>query len=350
VPLKMNGEFEFQFPWLLALLGLLPVYALLRGKAGRLSALTFSSADIARAAGAQARAAAGRFLFFLRLLAVALGIVALAGPRLANHHVETETPGIDIMLVLDLSWSMMAVDMAAPGEKITRFDIANEVLGDFISKRPNDRIGLAVFSGVPYLASPLTLNHDWLVADLSVMHIGTIGDLGTAIGDAIVVAAKRLKAVPNSKSKVIILLTDGDNNKGEIEPFPAAQLAAAVGAKIYAIGIGIEKPCYLPAFDPATGKLKLDANGNVIPTLLLQPANYSVLGKMAELSHGKFYRATNRRELLNIYNQIDQLEKTEVKLKRYATYEPLFQWPLLAALSFFALELILSNTRYRRIP
>src|ERR1035438_5409305 len=107
----MNGEFEFQFPWLLALLGLLPVYALLRGQTGKLSALTFSSADIARAAGAKARAAAGRFLFFLRLLAVALGIIALAGPRLANYHVETETPGIDIMLVLDLSWSMMAIDI-----------------------------------------------------------------------------------------------------------------------------------------------------------------------------------------------------------------------------------------------
>jgi len=131
---------------------------------------------------------------------------------------------------------------------------------------------------------------------------------------------------------------------------PAAQLAASVGCKIYAIGIGIEKPCYMPAFDPSTGKLKLDPGGNIIPTLLLQPANYSVLGKMAELSHGKFYRATNRRELLNIYNQIDQLEKTEVKLKRYATYEPLFQWPLLAALSLLALELILANTRYRRVP
>ena len=159
----MNGEFEFQFPWLLALLGLLPVYALLHGKIGKLSALKFSSADIARAAGAQARAAAGRFLFFLRLLAVALGIVALAGPRFANYHVETETPGIDIMLVLDLSWSMVAVDMAAPGEKITRFDIASEVLGDFINKRPDDRIGLVAFSGEPYLASPLTLNHEWLI-------------------------------------------------------------------------------------------------------------------------------------------------------------------------------------------
>jgi Ca-activated chloride channel family protein len=346
----MNGEFEFQFPWLLALLGLLPVYALLRGKTGRLSALTFSSADIAREAGAKARSAVGRFLFFLRLLAVALGLVALAGPRLANYHVETETPGIDIMLVLDVSWSMMAIDMGKPAEKLSRYAIASGVLKDFIAERPNDRIGLIAFSGLPYLASPLTLNHDWLIENLSRLHIGIIQDLGTAIGDAVAVAAKRLKAVPNSKSRVMILLTDGDNNLGKIDPLPAAQLAAALGAKIYAIGIGIEQPCNLPAFDPATGQFRLDANGNVIPTLLLQPANYAVLGKMADLSGGHFYRAKNQRELQNIYNQIDRLEKSEVKLRRFATYEPLFEWPLLAALGLLSVELILANTRFRRVP
>jgi Ca-activated chloride channel family protein len=346
----MNGEFEFQYPWLLALLGLLPVYALLLGKTGRLSALTFSSADIARAAGAQARLAAGRFLFFLRLLAVALGIVALAGPRLANYHVETETPGIDIMLVLDLSWSMMAIDMGKPSEKLTRFSIASGVLKDFVGKRPSDRIGLVAFSGVPYLASPLTLNHGWLAENLERLHIGIITDLGTAIGDAVVVAAKRLKAVPNSKSRVMILLTDGDNNMGKIDPLPAAQLAAALGAKIYAIGIGVEQPCNLPAFDPATGTLKLDANGNVIPTLLLQPANYSIMGKMAALSGGQFYRATNARELQSIYNQIDRLEKSQVKQRRFATYAPLFAWPLLVALGLLAVEVILANTRFRRVP
>lgn len=346
----MNESFEFQNPWLLGLLALLPVYALLLGRPGKLSALRFSSADIARAAGAQARAAAGRLMIFSRLFAVAFGIVALAGPRLADQHVETETPGIDIMLVLDLSWSMMAVDMGRPEEKITRYEIASEVLGDFIRQRPGDRMGLVAFSGVPYLASPLTLNHEWLAENLRRLHIGTIGDLGTAIGDAIAVAAKRLKAVPNSKSRVIILLTDGDNNKGEIDPLPAAQLAASLGAKIYTIGIGIEKPCHLPAFDPANGKLKLDAAGKIIPTLLLQPANYTVLGKIAELSRAKFYRATNRRELENIYDDINRLEKSEVKLRRYATYQPLFQWPLLVALALFALELVLSNTRYRRAP
>jgi Ca-activated chloride channel family protein len=346
----MTGEFEFQFPWVLALLGLLPVYAVLRGRFGKLSALAFSSAEIARAAGGQARAAAGRFLIFLRLLAVALTIGALAGPRLANYHVETETPGVDIMLVLDLSWSMMAVDMGQPAEKLSRFAIASDVLKDFIAKRPNDRIGLITFSGVPYLASPLTLNHEWLNENIARLHIGIIGDLGTAIGDAVAVGAKRLKAVPNSKSRLMILLTDGDNNMGKVDPLPAAQLAAALGVKIYAIGIGIEQPCNLPKFDPASGEFVLDENGNIIPTLLLQPANYAVLGKMAALSGGQFYRATNRRELQSIYNQIDRLEKSEVKLRRFATYQPLFAWPLLAALALLAAEVILNHTRYRRVP
>jgi Ca-activated chloride channel family protein len=346
----MTGEFEFQSPGVLTLLALLPVYAFLRGKVGKLSALLFSSAEIARAGGGQARSAAGRLLMFLRLLAVAFGIVALAGPRLAETHVESEAAGLDIMLAFDLSWSMMALDMGRPDERVSRFDIASSVLKDFVRKRPNDRIGLVVFSAVPYLASPLTLNHDWLVENINRLHVGMIQELGTAIGDAIAISAKRLKNTQDSKSRVIILLTDGDNNKGEIDPLPAAQLAAALGARVYTIGIGVEQPCQLPAFDPATGKLKLDANGNVIPTLMLQPANYTVLGKIAELSQANAYRATNKRELQAIYNHIDKLEKTEVKLKRNATYHPLFQWPLVAAFVFLALELGLGNTRYRRVP
>ena len=346
----MTGEFEFQFPWVLTLLALLPIYAFLRGKTGRWSALLFSSADIARAAGAQARSAAGRLLFFLRLLTVGFGIVALAGPRLADAHVETETAGLDIMLALDLSWSMMSLDMGAPSERVSRYDIAAKVLEDFIRKRPDDRIGLVVFSGVPYLASPLTLNHDWLIENLRRLHVGTVQEVGTAIGDAIAVGAKRLQAIPNSKSRIIILLTDGDNNKGEIEPLPAAQLAAALGAKVYTIGIGVEQPCNLPLFDPATGKLKLDPAGNVVPTIVLQPANYSVLGKISELSGARSYRAKNRRELELIYADIDRLEKTETKFKRHATYRPLYQWPLFAALGFLAMELLLTHTRFRRVP
>ncbi|HYG33242.1 MAG TPA: VWA domain-containing protein, partial [Clostridia bacterium] len=327
----MNGDFQFQYPWLLALLALLPVYAFLHGRVGKLAALRFSSADIARAAGASARAAVGRLLLFLRILAIALCIVALAGPRFANDHTETQASGIEIMLVMDLSWSMMALDMGGPQERISRFDIASEVIEDFIRKRPSDRLGLVVFSAAPYLASPLTLNHDWLVENLHRLHVGMIRELGTAIGDATAAAAKRLKDVKDSKSRIIILLTDGDNNKGEIDPVPAAQLAAALGIKVYTIGIGIEQPCELPLFDPNTGKLELDPGGKVRPGMMLQPANYDVLGKMSALSRAKFYRATNRRELQRIYDEIDQLEKTEIKLRRFTTYRPLFQWPLLAA-------------------
>ena len=346
----MNGQFEFQYPWVLALLGLLPVYALLRGRSGKWSALKFSSAEIAQAAAARMRTAAGRLLAFLRLLAVALGIVALAGPRLAYYQVVTETPGIDIMLVQDLSWSMMAIDMGPPEEKLSRFAIASGVLKDFIQKRPNDRIGLIAFSGKPYLVSPLTLNHDWLIQNIQRLHIGIISDLGTAIGDATVAAAKRLQAVPNDKSRIMILLTDGDNNLGQVDPLSAAQLTAALGIKIYTIGIGIEEPCNMPEFDPQTGRFRLDANGDIIPSLLLQPANYSVLGQMADLSGGQFYRAINQHQLQSIYNQIDHLEKSKIIRRQFATYHPLFEWPLLAALGVLALELSLANTRFRRVP
>jgi Ca-activated chloride channel family protein len=346
----MHGNFQFQYPWLLILLALLPFYAFLKGRAGSFSALLFPSADLARAAGAAARSAAGRLLLFLRLLTVGLCIAALAGPRFADDHTETEASGVDIMLVLDLSWSMMALDMGGPHERVSRFDIASSVLEDFVRKRPSDRLGLIVFSAVPYLASPLTLNHDWLIENLHRLHVGLIRDLGTAIGDAAAAGAKRLKNIKDSKSRIMILLTDGDNNKGEIDPVPAAQLAGALGIKIYTIGIGIEQPCKLPLFDPSTGKLQLTPNGEVIPAMDLQPANYAVLGKMASLSNGRFYRATSGRELQRIYNEIDRLEKTEHKLRRTTTYRPLFQWPLLAAFGLLSLELVFANTRFRRVP
>ena len=331
----MNSHFQFQYPWLLALLALLPVYAFLRGRAGKLSALSFPSADLARAAGGAARVRAGLLLLFLRLLTVGLCIVALAGPRFANERTETQASGVDIMLVLDLSWSMESLDMGGHDESGTRFGIASSVLEDFIGRRPNDRIGLIVFSGVPYLASPLTLNHDWLVqnsAPPAHRHHPRTGHRHRRRHRLRREAPQTLK---DSKSRIIILLTDGDNNKGEIDPVPAAQVAAAIGAKIYTIGIGIEEPCKLPPFDINTGKLARDPAGEFIPRLTLQPANYTVLGEMARLAHGRFYRATNRRELQSIYNEIDRLEKTEVKLRRYTTFVPLFQWPLLAAFALF---------------
>jgi len=177
-----------------------------------------------------------------------------------------------------------------------------------------------------------------------------VKERGTAIGTATAAAVKRLGTIKNSKSRIIILLTDGDNNAGEIDPVPAADLAAALGIKIYTIGIGQETPCRMPAFDPATGELVLDAQGNVVPTITLQPADYSVLADMARLTHGKNYRATNRAQLAGIYDDINRLEKTDVKLRRFTEHTPLFQWPLLAALGMLAAELVLAATVWRRIP
>jgi Ca-activated chloride channel family protein len=347
----MTSSFEFQYPWLLALLALLPLYAFLRGRIGPDAALRFSSGELVERLGALMRTAAGRLLFFLRLGVLVLAILALAGPRRVNDQTETQASGVDILLVYDLSWSMMALDMGGQGERVTRFAIAQQVLKDFIARRPADRIGLVVFSGVPYFVSPLTLNHDWILTNLDRLHIGIIRELGTAIGDATAMGTKRIATVKDSKSRILILLTDGDNNKGELDPIPAAEVARAMKAKIYTIGIGKDEPTPLPSFDTSTGELRLDPFGNPMMTsTILQPANYTVLSKMADIGGGRFYRATNRQELESIYDDIDRLERTEVKLKHHRTYTPLFHWPLLAAFGLLLMEIVLANTRYRRVP
>ncbi|MEI7728690.1 MAG: VWA domain-containing protein [Verrucomicrobiota bacterium] len=346
----MNSAFEFQYPWLLGLLVLLPIYAVLLGRNGHLSALRFPSVELIRTVSRPARSGPGRLRIFLRLLASALVIITLAGPRAAHEQTENQSSGVDIMLLLDVSWSMMALDMGQPAEHVTRFDVARSVLRDFIERRQGDRIGLIIFSALPYSVSPLTLDHEWLVQNLERIHIGSIQDLGTGIGDATAAAVKRMAGIKNSKSRIIILLTDGDNNTGEINPVPAADLAAALGVKIYTIGIGQEAACPLPAFEPTTGKLRLGPQGEILPTITLRPANYQVLDQMARITRGRKYRATNRAELTGIYNEIDRLEKTEVKLRRYTRHTTLFQWPLLTAMATLSLELFLAATWLRRVP
>ena len=348
----MTEGFEFQHPWVLAFLALLPLYAFIRGRAGPDGALRFSSAELVRAIGGRVRSVAGRLFVFLRLLTVAMAIVAMAGPRWMNEETETQASGVDIMLVFDLSWSMMALDMAPPGKLVTRFDIAQSVLKDFVARRPGDRLGLVVFSGVPYLISPPTMNHEWLQRNLDRLHIGVINQLGTAIGDATGLAVKRLAAQKQSRGKVIVLLTDGDNNKWEtLEPLPSASLAASERVRLYAIGIGKNESCWLPDFDRETGRLRIGIDGRPVGMItMLQPANYVVLEKMARMTGGKSYTATNRQELDTVYADIDRLEKTDVKLKRHRTYSPLFYVPLIAAFALLLLELLLANTRYRRVP
>ena len=280
----MSEGFEFQHPWVLVFLALLPLYAFIRGRAGADGALGFRVRNWSARSEAACVRWPGGCLFFSALLTVALAIVAMAGPRWVNEETETQASGVDIMLVFDLSWSMMALDMAPPGKLTTRFDIAQSVLKDFVARRPSDRIGLVVFSGVPYLVSPPTLNHEWLQRNLDRLYIGVINQLGTAIGDATGLAVKRLAAQKQSRGKLIVLLTDGDNNKWEtLEPIASASLAAGEGVRVYTIGIGKNENCTLHDFDRETGKLRLGSDGQPMGIItMLQPANYVVLEKMSK--------------------------------------------------------------------
>jgi Ca-activated chloride channel family protein len=346
----MTG-FEFQRPWMLALLALLPLYAFLRGRRGREGALKFPSTELVASVAGKVRAGAGRLFVFLRVITLALGIVALAGPRRFNEVTETQASGVDIMLVYDLSWSMMALDMAPPGTKTTRFDVAQEVIRSFIAKRPSDRIGLVVFSGVPYLISPTTLNHEWLLSQFDRLHIGNIRELGTAIGDAVGMATKNLSRQKESRGRVIVLLTDGDNNKWEnFEPLPASMFARDEKVRMYTIGIGRNETCPLYDFDRETGKFNYVNGQHTGIVTMLSPANYVVLEKMAKYTGGKAYTATNRQELETVYADIDRIEKTDRKLKQHRTYTALYQIPLLVCIALLLLEVVLANTRFRRLP
>lgn len=346
-----TGTFTFLHPWALAFLAALPVLALLAGRAGRAAALRFPSTEIAREAGKRARSAPGRLALALRLTTLALLIIACAGPRITRTNVTSKSDGIDIMLVMDLSPSMYALDMSPKGEDRTRADMAKSVMRDFVAKRPDDRIGLVAFSGKPYLISPLTLNHDWLDHAVSRLDAGVLPEQGTAIGDAVAMAADRMSKLKGKGDRVIILLTDGDDNSSQnIAPVPAAELAKALGERLYTIGIGKDEPTPMPVIDPRTGRPARNRNGEILSQSMMPPANYSLLGRMAELTGGRFYRAKDDAELVRIYEDIGRLEKSEVRITRRAEHTELFALFAAAALATLLASVALANTRHLRLP
>ena len=326
--------FEFEHPWALLLLALLPLYAWLRGKSGRAAALLYPDVGLLRAVSGPVREASGALRLFLRLATVSALIVALAGPRSVSKEIERETEGLDIMLVIDLSWSMMALDMSTPREEVTRWQASRAVIREFLAKRPDDRVGAVVFSGKPYLLSPITINKEWVTKGVDRMHIGGIREVGTAIGDGVAMAIDRMKNLQGKNSKVLILLTDGDDNMSKaILPVPAAELAAALGIRLYCIGLGKDEPTVLPRFDTRTGRLYRDVLGKTIPMQTINPANYEMLGKMAKVANGRFYRALDQNQLSRVYEEIDRLERTEVRIRESVVYESYrILWAALAGL------------------
>jgi Ca-activated chloride channel family protein len=249
-----------------------------------------------------------------------------------------EASGIDIMLAVDVSRSMLAEDFTIGGERGNRIEAVKQVTQKFIEGRPNDRIGIVAFAGRPYLVSPLTLDHDWLLRNLERLQIGLVED-GTAIGSAIASSANRLKE-RDSKSKIIVLLTDGDNNSGKISPTTAAEAAHALGIKIYTIGAGTRG--YAPVPIPMYGQ-------TVYRNVKVE-VDEETLKKIAATANGQFYRATDTKSLTQIYEQIDKLEKSVVETKRFTRYRDLFRWFLAPGFSLVMLQLVLGQSILRKVP
>jgi Ca-activated chloride channel family protein len=286
------------------------------------------------------RSRAGAFLAALRWLVLALCIVALAQPRLANSHTEVKASGVDIVAALDLSGSMISEDFVVHGDRVNRFNMARSVLKSFIDKRPNDRIGLVVFAAQAFIAAPLTLDHDYLQENLDRLAIGTINSDATAIGDALSTAINRLRDL-KAKSKIIILATDGQNNSGKIQPLVAAGAAAALGVKVYTVGIGERGQAPMPA---------RDMFGRKVYQMVPVDVDEITLQKIADQTGGKYYRADNAEKFRQIYDEIDKLEKTEAVINKYTEFKELFPWLVGGGLALLLLEIVLGQTIFRRLP
>ena len=343
-----NTALTFAQPWFLLLLAALPLLAYLRGKSGPAAALTFSSTAMLRALGKTSAARAGKFLRALLLVSLAFLSIGMARPQLGKTLTQVEASGIDIMLALDVSASMLTKDFKIEGEQATRIDAIREVTRKFIEGRPNDRIGIIAFAGRPYVVSPMTLDHDWLLKNLERVKIGLVED-GTAIGSGMAAAANRLND-KRSKSHVLVLLTDGENNTGKIPPRTAAEAIKALKIHFYAIGAGINGIAPTPVFNAQNGKPITDNFGNILYQNSRVHFNEAGLKEVATIADGQFYRATDTRSLEQIFADIDKLEKTTVSVKKYQQYRDLFPACIAAGLGLLIAQLLLSQTIWKKLP
>ncbi len=331
---------RFADPWALWLLATLPLLAWLRGRVGPAPAVVFPSADLVREAAREvAPSHPGRLRGALRLGALGLLILALARPQQGLGTADVEASGIDIVLAIDVSGSMAALDFQSEGKPGSRLDAVKKVVEDFVAGRPNDRLGLVAFAGRPYLVSPLTLDHDWLVRGLERLRIGLVED-GTAIGSGIASSVNRLRD-RRAKSRVVILLTDGVNNSGKVSPLTAADAARALGVRVYTIGAGTRGEAPMPIVD-RFGRQRI----------VMTPVDVDeeTLQKVAETTGAKFFRATDTDSLRRIYEEIDQLEKTTETMKHFEEYRELFPWAILGALSLLCLEALRAASTRRGLP
>ena len=329
--------FRFEDPWLLLFFLMVP-FLTIRGKGKQQTTISYSSIDTLQAIRSARVEILSILPLVLRMIAISLLVLSLARPQEGYKSNEILSVGVDIMLALDTSGSMQALDFIKDEKRDTRLAMVKDVVSQFIDNRPNDRMGMVVFGSEAYTQCPLTLDQGILKSFLSKLDIGMAGD-STAIGSAIGIAVKRLKDL-ESKSKVIILLTDGQNNAGSLPPLQAAQTAKAFGIKIHTIAVGTH------------GKAPFLVNSIFGQRYVYQQVDIDedTLKKISDLTGGQYFRATDLESLKTIYKQIDEMEKSEVKVIDHSEYTELFHYFLIPGLLILLLEILLSNTILRRIP
>lgn len=329
--------FRFAHPVLLALVlavVLWLVFSLWRRPAGIVYSMTSGLADLTGGGGA----ILGRTLYLLRAGCLILLVLAAARPQFYNVSREIRSPGVDIMLCLDTSGSMEALDFQLKDKPVIRLTAVKKVVSDFIRKREMDRIGLVVFGEQAFTQAPLTMDKGLLLGLVERMEIGMAGDR-TAIGSAVALGGKRLKDL-EAKAKILILLTDGRHNAGEITPEQASEAVRALGVKIYTIGVG------------GKGTAPFRVNTLFGPRVVHQRVDLDegTLKKIAAIGEGKYYRAADSKGLAEIYDLIDREEKTEAKVKEFFHFRELYLYCLVPALFLLALEIFFRTTVLRGIP
>ena len=320
--------------WLLTLLAPMIAYYVWRTMQGG-AAIQISTVEGVARAPKSVRYYLRHLPFALRAAAFGLLVVALARPQQIEQNVRTSSEGIDIMLAIDVSASMLARDFEPD-----RITAAKEVAGSFISDRYGDRIGLVAFAAEAFTQSPLTTDQSTLQTLLAQIRSGLIDDSGTAIGNGLATAINRPRE-SDAKSKVVILLTDGVNNRGEITPITAAEIAKAQNIRVYTIGVGTEGMAPYPA---------VDMFGNITFVKQKVEIDEKTLTAMAEMTGGRYFRATDNAKLKAIYDEINQLEKSKVEVTEHLSYHEQFLAWVLAALGLLLAEFLLANLVLKRIP
>jgi Ca-activated chloride channel family protein len=331
----MFNSIEFADPIFFYLLLLVPLFLFLNRKFGKHSALKYSAIDTLKNIQPSWRQKFKFILTWLQMLAFVLLIIGMARPQTRDTQSSITTEGIDIMLALDISGSMRIEDMG----NMNRIDAAKYVAERFVRGRQSDRVGLVVFAGKSFTQCPLTVDYGILISLIHQVNVGMVED-GTAIGMGLVNAINRLRD-SKAKSKVIILLTDGENNRGEIDPLTAAQIAQALGIRVYTIAAGKNGMARIPVDDPFFGKQYVTAEVKI---------DEASLRNIADITGGKFFHATEERALEDIYDQIGQLEKTKIELRTYLHYDDLYPAFVIPALFLLMVQIILRRTYFFSLP